>query len=270
VGGLEFVSPDAGAATAFIAKNPQSLVQELFDYIEKNESKFRAERLEFESRTGISIADDLAGPLSGEMVFAVDGALLPLPEWKLIAEVYDANRLQASIEKLIAFVNSRPESAKLEIAREAEGGRTHYALRGLKAGLEIHYVYADGYLVAGPNRQVVARALQTRLAGYSLPRSERFAVLLPRDRNANFSAMVYQNLTGAISALAEKLSPEQRQSLGVPTTGTYATMLFVYGDADRITLASHGSLFGVTLENLTSGLPFSLFRQQNGPGHRTR
>ncbi len=71
---------------------------------------------------------------------------------------------------------------------------------------EAHYTFADGYLIAGPTRALVARALQVKAAGTSIARSAKFLSMEPRDGYVNFSAVIYQNLGTTLAPLAGLLS----------------------------------------------------------------
>ena len=253
IGGLDFVSPDASVVTAFIAKNPQAMLDDLMGFLQSQDDKAGSARSEFESAVGVDLRADLAGSLSGEVVIALDGSAVPLPEWVVAMEVYDAGRLQRTMEMLVAASNAKAGSRfPLRIEQSAVSGATYYALRGLP--VEAHYVYTNGYLLAGSSRQVIARALQNKVNGLSIVRAERFAAALPRDGQANFSAMFYQNIAGRLAGVAETLSPQLRQSLGDLTKDAKPTLVLAYGERDRIVLASHGSFFGMDLQSVI-GVP---------------
>ncbi len=81
------------------------------------------------------------------------------------------------------------------------GGRTFYTLKSADFGLvEVNYTYANGYMIVGPSRALVERALAAHDSGYSLLRSAKFTAGLPADGNANFSAVFYHNLGGLVPA----------------------------------------------------------------------
>jgi hypothetical protein len=77
--------------------------------------------------------------------------------------------------------------------------------------------------------------------------------MLPADRFANFSGMVYQNLATGISPILESMGGS-RAAAGTPLQGVIAelkaTLVTVYGEEDKITVASQGSLFGLSFANL--------------------
>jgi hypothetical protein len=82
MGALDFISPDASFVTAFVVKQPRVALQELFGALQAVDPNFANGQANFEAQAGISVLDDLAGPLGGEVAFAIDGPLLPVPGWK--------------------------------------------------------------------------------------------------------------------------------------------------------------------------------------------
>jgi hypothetical protein len=221
-----------------------------------------------ETRQGLNIRNDFAAPLGGEFAFAIDGPILPTPSWKMVFEVYDQARLQQTFERVVEQLNqwaAKEGKGGLRWERTEADGRTFYALKSVDFGLEVHYAYADGYLVAAPNRALVDRAIRYRESGYTLLRSPRFTAQLPADGNANFSALLYHDLAPLIEPLAERMAksrslPEEQQqairSLGALTPPTLA---YAYAQGDRIVLASNteGGPFGLSPSSLL-GLPNAL------------
>jgi hypothetical protein len=124
---------------------------------------------------------------------------------------------------------------------------------------EAHYTFADGYLVVAPSRALVDRALQVRANGVGIIRSTGFLALLPRDRYANCSAIVYQNLgstlaplAGLLGSLSSSLDPKSREAIG--QIGNLKPMLIAaYGEPDRIEVAGTGEQFKLPLTALLTG-----------------
>ncbi|HEX8143012.1 MAG TPA: FecR domain-containing protein [Pyrinomonadaceae bacterium] len=265
MGALQYISPDANVVAAFVVKEPTALVDDLLGFVETASPDLRKNLQEMEAKQGLNIRNDFAAPLGGEFAFAIDGPILPSPSWKMIFEVYDQTRLQQTFERVVEQVNQRAAGEGkrgLQWERTEAGGRTFYALKSVDFGLEVHYAYADGYLVAAPNRALVDRALRYRESGYTLLRSPRFTAQLPSDGNANFSALLYHDLAPLIEPLAERMAqsgslPQEQQqavrSLGASATPTLA---YAYAQGDRIVLASNteGGPFGLSPGSLL-GLP---------------
>ncbi len=264
MGALEFVSPDANVATAFVVKEPALLVDDLLDFLETVQPDLRRQLRDIEAQQGIDVRRDLAAPLGGEFAFAIDGPLLPTPSWKMILEVNDQAHLQGSLERVVERLNGWAKlSGKggLNWDNTTEGGRTVYTLRSADFGLEVHYTFVNGYLVVTPRRALLGRALQYRETGNTLLRSPRFRETMPEDGNANFSAILYHDLAPVLRPLAERAPEGQRGTLAAAAEMP-PTLVYAYAQGDRITLAANteGGPFGLSPDSLL-GLPNSLTMQ---------
>jgi hypothetical protein len=247
---LEFVSPDATVVAAAAMKSPAAVLDEAFSWMEKSNPGFRARLAETKAALGLKIRDDLAAPLGGEFAFALDGPPLP-PSWKLAVEVYDAGRFKWAVEQLVQAVNregARHGMKPVTLAQETSGGRTYFTVVAPEGKLvtQIHYTFVDGYLLAAPSRGLLDTAIQNRAAGYTLPRSAGFAALLPRDSHSDFSGIVYHNLASAAATVIELLPAEQQQALRQWAGEMKPALVAAYGEPDRITLASTGSILSLT------------------------
>ncbi|HEX8178423.1 MAG TPA: FecR domain-containing protein [Pyrinomonadaceae bacterium] len=265
MGALDFVSPDANVATAFVVKEPALLVDDLLGFLETVQPDLRRQLRALEAQQGIDIRRDLAAPLGGEFAFAIDGPLLPTPSWKMILEVGDQAHLQASLERVVEKLNVWARlggKGGLRWENTTDGGRTIYTLRSADFGLEAHYTFVNGYLVATPSRALLDRALKYRESGNTLLRSARFRETMPADGNANFSAILYHDLAPVLRPLAEHAPESQRGALAA-AAAMPPTLAYAYAQGDRITLAANteGGPFGLSPDSLL-GLPNS-FAMQN-------
>ncbi len=253
---LDFVSADATVAGAAVVKNPAALLDDVFSLAGGSNADFLAHVAEFESATGVSLRDDLAGPLGGEIAFAVDGPMLPNPSWKAVLEVYDPARFEQAIEKLLARANQMAAGSSgaplASITKEQAGGRTFYVVHLAKVPVPVYYTYDSGFLIAAPSEELVQRALEYRATGYTLTRSERFTAQLPHDGQTGFSAMFYSRLGPALAELSKvtSLTPEQQKTIQGTVGSSTPTLVLLYGQPDRIELASTGNPFGMNLERL--------------------
>ena len=261
LGALDFISPEATLVWAAAVKEPAAIIDEIVNMQQKN-PQFAQHLAEVQALLGVDLRNDLAAALGGEVAMAQDGPVVPMPSWKLAVEVYDPVKLQATIEKLVAAANSHSTSsggAGLQLQQSAANGRTYYTLSppAGRIGPEVHYVYSDGYLLAGSTQALLDRALQYRATGYTLPRAATFTSLIPHDQYANFSAMLYDNVGPTLSPLIEQFHPgqalsgQQKQSLGEIAANLKPTLVVAYGEPDRITFATSGSLFGMTVGNMS-------------------
>ncbi|MEK6320765.1 MAG: FecR domain-containing protein [Acidobacteriota bacterium] len=248
MGALEFISPDANVVAAFVVKEPVALVNDLLSALNVVDPKFSEHLSEFQTETGLDIRKDFAAPLGGEFAFAIDGPLLPTPSWKMVFEVYDPAHLQQTFERVVDKMNeiaAREGKKGFQWDRSDIGGRTYYTLKSIDFGLEVNYTYANGYLIAGPSRALIDRAVKYHDSGYTLLHSPRFVAALPEDKQANFSALIYQNLAPVLGGIAKRvggatnnLPEEQRQSLKSLVSGPM--LAYAYAQGDRISFALNG------------------------------
>jgi hypothetical protein len=271
MGALKFVSPDANVATAFVVKEPTLLVDDLLGFMETASPDLRKRLRELETQNGLDLKRDFAAPLGGEFAFAIDGPVLPTPSWKMIVEVYDQKHLQGTFESVVGKLNAwAAEHGQKGLTLTASGGSPNiYTLRSVDFGLEVHYTFAEGYLIAAPTSALLTRALQYRESGVSLVTSARFTSALPEDGNTNFSAVFYHNLApllqplaGAIGDRAKSLGEEQQKAIAAFAASSTPTLAYAYAQGDRITLAANteGGPFGLSPGSLL-GLPNSFAMQ---------
>ncbi|HUJ21078.1 MAG TPA: FecR domain-containing protein [Bryobacteraceae bacterium] len=265
MGALDFVSPDASFAVAFVVKQPKAALDELFSAIQAVDPNFAGGQADFESHIGVSLVNDLAAPLGSDVAFAIDGPILPVPSWKFAIEVYDPAKLQQSIQTVISSVNSLNQGVGLTLTQTQVSGRTYYTLQSPKSPLSICYTYVNGYLVAAANQALVAQAASQSATGYTLTRSAGFKALQGRDGYSNFSAIVYQNLAPVVSPLADQLravgnlSPDFQKSIDALKSHSAPSLVYAYGQPDRIEVASTGSFFGFNLDTLAGAAgPFQV------------
>jgi hypothetical protein len=264
LGSLDFISPNANLAAAFVIKEPSSLVDELFETLGSVDESFASELDSFENENGIDIRRDFAATLGGEFAFAIDGPLLPKPSWKLIIEVYDPVQLQQTLRETVQQLSAlaiEAGSQGFQLEEYESAGRLYYRIVALDIGLSVHYTYFDGYLIAGPSSALIGRALQTRESGLSLTAAGDFSDLLPQDDRVNFSGVVYQNLgtvlgplANTVGGMAGSISPEQEQLLGEISANTRPSMTLAYGDSDRLSFSytHEGGFFSTNLANFLS------------------
>jgi hypothetical protein len=259
MGSLEYVSPDAHFAAGFVMKDMSDLVDETFELIEGANPDGREQLARFETEQGIDVRRDFAATLGGEFAIALDGPVLPSPSLLVVVQVYDAPRLEQTLEWTVGQLHDRIVDGGgrgLELRAESIGDRTYHRLESLDTGFGIDWVFDDGYLLAAPSRVLLDRALQTRAAGVTLPRSARFQELLPEDGRVNFSAAVFQHLgpvLGPLSRFAASLTdPEHQQLAEAVAQEAGASLTVAYGEPDRIVLVgtSEDGLFGSSLGSL--------------------
>ena len=255
MGSLDYVSSNAGAVVSFVAKQPALMLDDIFSTIGASDPNFNQSLAQTNSELGLNLRDDLVSALGGELTLALDGPVLPTPSWKAVVEVNNSGALQLAIEKLIQDVNREAQKSNhpgVTLNQTQAGGRTFYTIQCQAAGLatEYDYTFADGYMIMAPSRALLVAALQTHANGTSLARSASFRALLPRDNQANFSGMIYQNLSPILKPLASQLTSGQLAVLQELAADAKPSVFCAYGESDRIEVASSGKLF-----DLNPGLP---------------
>jgi len=269
MGSLEYISPDANVVAGFVVKNPVSLVDDLLGVLETVSPDLRKNLDKLQAERGLDIRRDFAAPLGGEFAFAIDGPILPTPSWKMVFEVNDPQHLQQTLERVVTEVNkeaARFGKAGLIWDRAEISGRTYYTLKSTDFGVEVNLTYVNGYMIAGPSRAMVERAVRSQEAGYSLLKSGRFTAGLPADGNANFSALFYHNLgplvqpfANRIASSANNLPQEQAEAIKKMAADMPPTLAYAYAQGDSITFAANteGGPFGLSPASLL-GMPNAL------------
>ena len=237
IGSLEFVSKDATFAASFVTRDPRQLLDEVLTMTGGATENF--------DRT---LLNDVANSLGGEATIAMDGAILPTPAWKVAIELDDAVRLQTAIERAIPTVN-----------KEQADGRTYYSVTTMP--MPIHYTFVDGYWLLASSKAQLMLAISNRAAALTLPRSPEFKAQMPQDGHAFFSGLLYYNLGSTIGPIADQLkttgmlTPQLQSQVDSLMTNRTPSLIYVYGEPDRIQVGSRSSLFQMGLQALLSGNP---------------
>jgi hypothetical protein len=247
VGSLDYVSANAGAAFSFVAKQPALMFDDLFSTIGASDPNFGKGLAEANADLGLDIRNDLVSALGGEVTIALDGPVLPTPSWKAVFEVNQSGALQLAIEKMVQAANREAQKSNqpgVTLNQAQVGGRTFYTIQPQGTGLttEYDYTFDDGYMIVAPSRALLVAALETHANGTSLARSASFRALLPSDNQANFSGMIYQNLSPILKPLASQLNSGQLAMLQQLATDSKPSVMCAYGESDRIEVASSGKL----------------------------
>ncbi len=258
IGALDFITPNAAALGAFVSKSPAAMFDDLMQIVSADNANAAADLAREQAELNIDIRDDLAASLGGDAALALDGPLLPTPSWKLIVEINDPNRLEYSLERLLESVNreaqqhGRPQAT---LEKQQVDGRTFYTVHALdpNALVELHYTFADGYLIAGPSQALVQEAIRTRESGNSISRSDKFRALLPTDEHANVSGLVYQDLAPVLGPIANQISAKELQSLQTIVANSEPMLVCAYGGENQIEVASNSKTLGFDLKAFTIG-----------------
>ena len=257
MGALDFVSADSHLAGAFVIKDPVLMVEDILGFMEGAAPEILQELAAFQAEKGVDI-QHFAEPIGGEIMFALDGPVLPSPGWKIVLEVYDPAAFQETLDWIIEELNMELQEegkAGVELLIESSDGRVFYSLVSEDSTPEIHYVFVDGYLLAGPNRALLQNAIGQRETGYTLVNAERFQELLPADGMSSVSGLLFQDMGKILSSLADLsgASAEQKGLLVGVLSGMEPTLFYAYGGEDQITLGSTATQFaGLNVASLMS------------------
>ena len=161
-------------------------------------------------------------------------------------------KLQATIQKLMNAANvlaARMAARRCSSSspRSTAALTTRSRARAVRRSPQFCYTYTDGYLLAGSSQALLDTAIQNRASGYTLPRSATFTALIPHDQYANFSAAIYYNAT-TLAPLLEQFS--KQPAVQELAANLKPTLIAAYGENDRITFATSGSLF-TTIGNMS-------------------
>ncbi len=251
MGALEFVSPQAYGLASIVTKDAATILDELMSFTGGPGQGAHRELEAFQRDLGVDARRDLAEPLGGEFLLAMDGPFLPTPSWKLIAEVYDSARLQNTIEHLVLEANTRLAQyggPTITLTSEAVGGQIYYRLHALLPP-EIHYTYAMGYIIVAPSRALVSQALQYQQSRSSIANSQQFRSMMPADGADHCSAILYQNLTETANSIANYvpagvggLNSDQLKTLRETIELTPPTLVCASGEPKRIVMGYQGDL----------------------------
>ncbi len=270
MGALQFISPDANVVAAFVVENPTAMYDDLMNTLQTADAAAWQEFSNLQTQHGINLRDDFAAKLGGEFAVAVDGPVLPTPSWKVVFEVNDPAGLQQNIERAVIELNNElAAKGKPQLAWEnaQSGDRTFYRLKPATGMGEVNYAYAYGFLIAAPSRALVENALKYRESGYTLPQSAKFKAALPADKQANFSALVFYNVSSIIAPLAKRAgmvegASKEHQNMLQKLAADKAGLAYVYSFGDRMVLS-------LNTEDGPVGLtPSSLLGMDGGVGLR--
>ncbi len=286
--GLEFISPNAHAATAVIMERPEQIVESLFGLIAEAEPEAA---LEPELALSQELLSDVASSLGGQVAFALDGPVLPRPSWRAAIEVYDADALQIALERIVDELNTSamehapeidPSTPPLALVAGTIGDRPSWSITfDVESGVDgegfefrpaVHYSYADGYLIAAPSPALVDAAIRQRDSGVNLGTSADFVKALPIGSEIDFSAVAWQNVGGLVEEAARFAEEQGESALGssIDLAGSLGPSLFyawVEPDALRFAGTADQSPFGFgTLFGLKgmSGMPGIFEEMHNG------
>ncbi len=243
MGALSFVSSSASGAFAVVTKEPALLVDDLFAMLTAGRPEFPSKLAEAEAKLGFRLRDDLAAAIGGDAAFAVDGPLLPTPALKLVVEVYDPARLQATIVKLVSLADAEARKAGkpgAKLVTEEVSGLTIHSLVTGEGTSRLQYAFVDGYLVVAPEKALLVRAAEAHATGDTLLTAPKLVSLLPKDGPLDFSMLAFQDVGGALGALASAVGAAPG-SAASELSGSGASLAWAWAEPTRVVFGSSGA-----------------------------
>jgi hypothetical protein len=228
LGSLDFISPKAVMAGAVLLKSPAEIFDDLKDLSTASNPNAFAALATMERAWKLSLKEDLLSRLGGEIAFEMDSRV-PDPAWRVILQVNDPDRLQATLS---AFLAARVSAEQFE-----EGGVTYHTLHipsAARKTFEISYAFVDGYLVIASSHDSLAEAIRLHRTGESLAKSSEFLASLPPGHPSQASALLYEDPVAMAAMSLRRLSPEVAESLSHPKAEAKPVEVFAYGEERAI------------------------------------
>jgi hypothetical protein len=98
----------------------------------------------------------------------------------------------------------------------------------------------DGYLVAAPEKALLVRAAEAHASGDTLLTSPKLAALLPKDGPLDFSMLAFQDVGGALGALAGAVGAAPG-SAASDLSKSGATLAWAWAEPSRVVFGSSGA-----------------------------
>ncbi len=246
MGSLDFVSRNASVAIAFVAEEPQIMLNDVLNM--GDPTKVQNELNDIHAKLNLDIKNDLAAHFGGDGVLALDGPVLPTPAWKFVIEVHGADELAASLQTLVQSVNAEAQregkpGVQLNV-EDVDGQRYYTVVSGESHGKPLCYTFFQGYMIMGPDRASVMNAIQTHTNGDSLSRSDSFKALLPKDQNDNYSFIAYQNLGPILQPLLSVVNSDQAKIVQELAADSRPSVACAWGHENQIEAVNNSRLLG--------------------------
>jgi hypothetical protein len=243
MGGLDFVSPNAGLAAGAVLKNPADIFDEIKTLSANNSEAIQGiEQAEKELK--INLRQDLFSKLTGQIVAAIDGpSTSQKPAWKVILQASDPAGLQQMLKQAVAGVNASAKKGKsIDLKQHSENGLTWNVLqfdKGEKSD-KIAYAVLDGYLVLAANETLLKEAAAIHRSGNSLAKSAALNELLPQGHTGAMSALLYEDLSQIYQSIMPQQPAEMAQMLQPFLAHGRSAVISVYAEDQAIRAISKG------------------------------
>lgn len=249
---LNFVSPKAVLATTLILKNWSEIFDDIQALSTSTNPNAMASLNQMQQAMNLNLKNDLLRYFDGEVTLELDSVTPPNPAWKAILRVNHPEKLQQTLDKLLATV---PFPAR----QYQENGIDFHSLRIPSANktTEIVYAFVDGYLLIASGQDAAAEAVSFHKSGGSLMTSPRFVAALPPGRAGIASALFYEDPATIATIGLKDAPPEIAATLLQLKQAAPPIVVAGYGEdaAIRIASGNGGADMGAILIGAAIAIP---------------
>ena len=248
LGSLDFLSPKAVMAGAILLKDPAQIFEDFKDLATAQNPNALAALAQMERGLKLSLQDDLLSRLSGEIAYEADSFtpsnIAPSnqalssqasskPAWRLILKVNDPDRLQVTLNTLLATMHVNAQQSE-------SGGVTYHALEipSAQKTTEISYAFVDGYWIVASSQETVSEAIRVHQSGESLARSKKFLASLPAGHPSQASGLLYEDPAAVAALTLRQVSPAMAESISHATAEPSTVVMAAYGEESALREAS--------------------------------
>ncbi len=265
IGGLDFVSSDTNVAGAMVFKTLADIFDEVLKLSDSPSTRSSLEQAEQELK--INFKQDVLKKFGNQLVFSLDGPILPTPSWKVVLQVSDPEGLQQAFTLALVAINAQAKDGKtISVDQQVENGVTYYNLRFLNGAKKdaIGYAFVDGYLILATSREIVKDAVDIHRSGRSLAKSGELRALIPADNPNGVSALIYQNIGPLMGQVLAQQSPELAPMIQPIAAHSKPTVTTAYGEENAIRVVSTSRGLDVSAILITGAIAIpNLLRSRN-------
>jgi type II secretory pathway pseudopilin PulG len=229
LGSLDFVSPQAAIVSSVHLKNLGKIFDDIKDISSYSNPNAFANVTQMEQAMHISLRDDFLTLLQGEVTVEVDDFGESKPKWKMILRVSDADRLQSTLQKLLATMAFRTTQVE-------EDGITYHSLSipSPQKPVDIVYAFTDGFLIVASSHETAAAGIRLHKSGESFAKSAKLQASLPAGHSADVSAFFYEDPSAVAALNLRRLSPEMTEAFSRLSPPTTPIVFRAYGEESAI------------------------------------
>ncbi|MCX7604572.1 MAG: FecR domain-containing protein [Bryobacteraceae bacterium] len=250
----EYFSKQANVVFAGSSREPRQIYDEMVAQMGKLRPEAAQRLAEIERKLGVRLGDDIASSLGTDFAVGIEQPAVPVPVWLAVMEVRRPATLDGSITRLVDALNqefaAQGAGQRLTLKQESSGGRSWKTLTAEGSAASVTWTYHGGFLVAGPDRAAVERAIATREGGLTLVQQPAFRSLLPAATGVHPAGFLWVNLGDELRKLAAGLS---NPALKTMLENRGPALVTLASDGERIRAASRSSFASLLLDAMLAG-----------------